>query len=120
MTSTVTAGAELEEARHLFALLRTAGGAVPDPALRARIADLAEQLVAALRDPADAGDTTLSAREIDVLAHAAVGRRNSEIAECLALTGETVKSYLRSAMTKLGVHSRHAAVDSARRAGVIP
>lgn len=120
MTSTATVGAELEEARHLFALLRTATGAVPDPALRARIAGLADRLVAALRDPAEADDTTLSAREIDVLAHAAVGRRNREIAECLALTGETVKSYLRSAMTKLGVHSRHAAVDSARRAGVIP
>jgi DNA-binding CsgD family transcriptional regulator len=117
---TSTAGAELEEARHLFAVLRTASGAVPDPALRARIADLADRLVGTLRDPAAAGATTLSAREIDVLAHAAVGRRNSEIADCLALTAETVKSYLRSAMTKLGVHSRHAAVAGARRAGIIP
>jgi DNA-binding CsgD family transcriptional regulator len=117
---TSTIGAELEEARHLFALLRTASAAVPDPALRARMADLAEQLVVILRDPVEARETQLSTREIDVLAHAAVGRRNSEIAECLAVSGETVKSYLRSAMTKLGVHSRHAAVDSARRAGIIP
>ena len=36
------------------------------------------------------------------------------------LKPETVKSYLRSAATKLGSRSRHEAVSKARRAGLLP
>ncbi len=55
-----------------------------------------------------------------MLAEVARGLTNAEIAERLALRPETVKAYLRSAMRKLDVHSRHHAVAAARRAGLLP
>lgn len=57
---------------------------------------------------------------MDVLACVATGATNAVAAERLGLRPETVKSYLRSAMRKLGVHSRLQAVVAARRAGVLP
>jgi DNA-binding CsgD family transcriptional regulator len=62
----------------------------------------------------------LSSREIDVLAHTGLGLRNGETAELLGLSAETVKSYLRSAMTKLDAHSRQEAVRRSRELGVLP
>jgi DNA-binding CsgD family transcriptional regulator len=112
--------AGLEEARHLFALLRTASCTTTDEPARSRFDELAERLADTLRGPVVTTTARLTAREVDVLAHAALGRRNSEIAQHLAISSETVKSYLRSAMTKLDAHSRHGAVESARRARAIP
>ncbi|WP_039738412.1 helix-turn-helix domain-containing protein, partial [Saccharomonospora halophila] len=73
-------------------------------------------------DRDDSPDTAeaLAPRERDVLAEVARGLTNAEIAERLALRPETVKAYLRSAMRKLDVHSRHHAVAAARRAGLLP
>ena len=62
----------------------------------------------------------LSPREIDVLACAALGDTNAEIAATLALKEVTVKSYLQAAMAKLDASTRHAAVAKARRAGLLP
>jgi DNA-binding NarL/FixJ family response regulator len=62
----------------------------------------------------------LSPREVDVLACAALGATNSEIAAELALRETTVKSYLGAAMSKLDASTRHAAVAKARRAGLLP
>jgi DNA-binding CsgD family transcriptional regulator len=62
----------------------------------------------------------LSAREVDVLAQAALGCSNREIATRLSLRPETVKSYLGSAMTKLDAHTRLEAVVHARRLGLLP
>ena len=42
------------------------------------------------------------------------------IAERLSVKPETVKSYLRSAMSKLDAHSRREAVVAARRLGLLP
>jgi len=88
------------------------------------MAELAELLVRVVSGPLAAsvppGARELTAREIDVLAHAAIGATNSEIAEQLGVSGETVKSYLRSAMGKLRARSRHGAVVHARAAGAIP
>jgi DNA-binding CsgD family transcriptional regulator len=111
--------ADREEVRRMFARLRRA--AAQEPALHGRLARLQVRLVeiAAPGAPAE-GASTLSAREIDVLAHIALGLRNGETAELLGVSAETVKSYLRSAMTKLDVHSRHHAVVRARECRAIP
>ena len=45
---------------------------------------------------------------------------NAMVAERLGLRPETVKAYLRSAMRKLGAHTRGEAVSAARRAGLLP
>lgn len=61
----------------------------------------------------------LSPRELDTLRLAACGATNLEIAGELGLSTETIKAYLRSAMRKLGVHNRTAAVHAARACGVL-
>lgn len=67
-----------------------------------------------------AGRARLAPREVDVIACVASGATNAAAAERLGLRPETVKSYLRSAMRKLGAHTRLEAVVSARRAGLLP
>ncbi|MER6875782.1 helix-turn-helix transcriptional regulator, partial [Amycolatopsis sp. NPDC000673] len=59
-------------------------------------------------------------RELDVLAGAAAGQTNADIAEALGLGAETVKSYLRNAMRKLDAKTRLQAVNAARRANLLP
>lgn len=53
----------------------------------------------------------LSIREKQVVGLAAMGLTNCEIADRLFLAESTVKSHLSSSFSKLGVHSRHEAVD---------
>jgi LuxR family transcriptional regulator, regulator of acetate metabolism len=62
----------------------------------------------------------LAPREVDVIACVASGATNAVAGERLGLRPETVKSYLRSAMRKLGAHTRLEAVVAARRAGLLP
>jgi DNA-binding CsgD family transcriptional regulator len=50
----------------------------------------------------------------------AAGATNAVAAERLGLRAETVKGYLRSAMRRLGAHTRTEAVAAARRAGLLP
>ncbi|MFD6158686.1 LuxR C-terminal-related transcriptional regulator [Nocardia sp. NPDC060256] len=64
-------------------------------------------------------DTTLSAREIEVLRLVADGRSNREIAKELFLSETTVKSHLVHIYAKLGVRSRTSAVARAREQGAI-
>ncbi|MFF0297647.1 response regulator [Kitasatospora sp. NPDC004614] len=56
---------------------------------------------------------SLSRREYEVIRSAATGRTNPEIAEELGLTRNTVKTYLQTAMQKLGARNR---VEAIRRA----
>ncbi|MEU2253967.1 response regulator transcription factor [Nocardia xishanensis] len=65
-------------------------------------------------------DGPLSVRELDVLTLVSLGSTNAEVATELRLSPETVKSYLRSAMRKLGSRTRLQAVSTARRAGLLP
>ncbi|MGH3519396.1 MAG: response regulator [Haloechinothrix sp.] len=56
---------------------------------------------------------SLSRREYDVIRLAATGKTNPEIADQLGLARNTVKTYLQSAMHKLGARNR---VEAVRRA----
>lgn len=114
-----------EELRESFAELRSIGASVDDADLRARIAQVEQRLVMLAEDaaPTATGPIStvhLSRRETDVLACAALGATNAEIAGQLGLREGTVKAYLGTAMSKLDASTRHAAVAKARRAGLLP
>ncbi|AWB90988.1 helix-turn-helix transcriptional regulator [Aeromicrobium chenweiae] len=104
--------AELQRLREAYAQMRVIARETADPRTRERL----EALLA--RDVP--GEVTLTARQLDVVSLVAAGCRNSEIADRLGLGPETVKSYLRSAMARLGARSRHEAVAAARRHGLLP
>lgn len=109
---------EWEEVRLAHADLRTLAAETTDPALRDRLQRIADRLTGGATTPA--GPNPLSARECDVLAMVAVGCGNAEAARRLGLLPETVKSYLRNAMRKLGTHGRTETVVTARRLGFLP
>lgn len=108
-----------EEVRAAHAELRQLAAEVTDEALRQRVHDVCARLASSWA-PSDATVPTLSARELDVLSGIALGQTNAEVALRLGVRPETVKAYLRSAMRKLDVHSRLAAVVAARRFGLLP
>lgn len=104
---------ELQRLRDAFAELRVIARETSDPLTRQRM----EAVL--VRDDSAHG-VTLTSRQLDVVSLVAAGCRNAEIAERLGLSAETVKSYLRSAMARLGARSRHEAVLAARRNGLLP
>ena len=123
--SEVVAPPQREALRESFAELRSIAASVDDAEIRARIADVERRLVALAGDatPVTTGPVPtihLSPRETDVLACAALGSTNAEIAAQLGLREGTVKAYLGTAMSKLDASTRHAAVTRARRAGLLP
>ena len=61
----------------------------------------------------------LSPREHEVVQLIAEGLENKQIARELDLSEATIKSYLKSAFTRLGVSSRAEAVAVAMRSGMI-
>ncbi|MEV4336659.1 helix-turn-helix transcriptional regulator [Streptomyces sp. NPDC049590] len=109
-------GAAWEQVREAHAALRALAPRIPDPALRAELLAACGLLTA----PPRAGGVTLAPRELDVLSWVAAGATNAAVAERLGIGPETVKSYLRSAMRKLGARTRGEAVSAARRAGLLP
>ncbi|GIE93357.1 helix-turn-helix transcriptional regulator [Paractinoplanes rishiriensis] len=109
---------EWEEVRLAHADLRTLAAETTDPGLRERLERIAGRLTA--RHPGRAAGNPLSPRELDVLAMVAVGCGNAEAARRLGLLPETVKSYLRNAMRKLGTHGRMETIVTARRLGFLP
>ncbi|WSW90503.1 LuxR C-terminal-related transcriptional regulator [Streptomyces sp. NBC_00989] len=110
------ASAVWEQVREAHTALRALAPRIPDPALRAELLDACGLLTA----EAATGEVELAPRELDVLACVAAGATNAVAAERLGLRPETVKGYLRSAMRRLGAHTRGEAVVAARRAGVLP
>ncbi|MER7643746.1 MULTISPECIES: helix-turn-helix transcriptional regulator [unclassified Streptomyces] len=110
------ASAVWEQVREAHAALRALAPRIADPALRAELLDACGLLTA----EAATGEVGLTPRELDVLACVAAGATNAVAAERLGLRAETVKGYLRSAMRRLGAHTRGEAVVAARRAGVLP
>jgi DNA-binding CsgD family transcriptional regulator/PAS domain-containing protein len=61
----------------------------------------------------------LTARELEILRHAADGERGPEIARRLVISPSTVKTHFENIYDKLGVSDRAAAVAQALRAGLI-
>ncbi|GAA4792701.1 GAF domain-containing protein [Corynebacterium canis] len=110
-------GAEWEQVRSTHSKLRMLANRVGDDDLRKELEDLCDQMVTPVRVKQT---TKLSARELDVLACVALGHTNVEAAEEMGIGAETVKSYLRSVMRKLGAHTRYEAVNAARRIGALP
>ncbi|WP_282695291.1 helix-turn-helix transcriptional regulator [Streptomyces sp. CC208A] len=116
-------GPSWEEVRHAHGELRALAPQIADPELRTRLLTVCGRLEAASGPPPDAAPlpgVALTPRETDVLASVASGATNAAAAQRLGLRPETVKGYLRSAMRKLGAHTRLEAVVAARRAGVLP
>lgn len=116
------AGPEWEQVRQAHAELRGLLRRIDDPELRDRLDAVADRLAGAVNRPGGGATvpSTLSPRETDVLACVALGCTNADVADQLGLRPETVKSYLRSAMRKLGAHTRLEVVVAARRAGLLP
>ncbi|MEV6418486.1 helix-turn-helix transcriptional regulator [Streptomyces sp. NPDC051662] len=118
-----------EEVRAAHGELRALAPRVVDVELRAELLGVCGRLAGA-SDPrgasAPAGTAprqapvALAPREVDVLTCVASGATNATAAELLGLRPETVKGYLRSAMRKLGTHTRLESVVAARRAGLLP
>lgn len=114
-----------EEVREAHAELRTLAARIPDAHLRQELLTACARLASAAAVPPaapalPAAPAHLTPRELDVLSSVASGATNSTAAARLRLRPETVKSYLRSAMRKLGAHTRLEAVVAARRAGLLP
>ena len=110
-------GAEWEQVRATHSKLRMLANRVDDETLRKELEQLCDQMVSPVRVKQT---TKLSARELDVLSCVALGHTNVEAAEEMGIGPETVKSYLRSVMRKLGAHTRYEAVNAARRIGALP
>ncbi|MFJ2720552.1 response regulator transcription factor [Streptomyces sp. NPDC087437] len=110
-------GVAWEQVREAHAALRALAPRISDPGLRAELLDACGLLTTAA---APVAGVSLAPREIDVLTCVAAGATNAAAATRLGLSPETVKSYLRAAMRKLGAHTRGEAVATARRAGVLP
>ncbi|MFI6285146.1 response regulator transcription factor [Streptomyces sp. NPDC051018] len=110
-----------EEVREAHGELRALAPQISDPVLRETLLSVCGRLAAAgAEPPPDVRPITLAPRELDVLSCVAAGSTNAAAAERLGLRPETVKGYLRSAMRKLGAHTRLEAVVAARRSGLLP
>lgn len=68
-----------------------------------------------VRNMVTAANNPLTDREMSVLNQAAVGASNKKIAANLYLSDGTVRNYLSSIFSKLGVHSRIEAVNLAKQ-----
>ncbi|MFE2298501.1 LuxR C-terminal-related transcriptional regulator [Streptomyces sp. NPDC059445] len=116
-----TGDAAWEEVREAHGALRALAPRIADPGLRAELLSVCGRLAdAAAPSEGVVHEVVLAPREVDVLACVAAGATNAAAAERLGLRPETVKGYLRSAMRRLGAHTRLEAVVTARRAGVLP
>lgn len=118
-----TAPGAWEDVREAHRELRALTPRVADPALRDLLVAVCGRLASASgarATPAAAREVRLAPREVDVVACVAAGATNAAAARQLGLRPETVKGYLRSAMRRLGAHTRVEAVVAARRAGLLP
>ncbi|AZG47269.1 helix-turn-helix transcriptional regulator [Gordonia insulae] len=101
-----------------YGKLRVLGRSVDDDVLAAELHRISETLVDSGSVPGPS--VSLTRREEDVLALAALGHSNARIAEDLGIGVQTAKGYMRDAMGKLGASTRIEAVVLARRAGLLP
>jgi len=66
-----------------------------------------------------ASDTTLTAREIEVLQLIATGNPNKLVADKLSVTEDTIKMHVKSILSKLGANDRTHAVTIALKRGIM-
>jgi len=67
----------------------------------------------------ESAESALSERELDILRLARRGLPNPQIAQSLHISAGTVRNHLSAIYRKLGVHSRHEAVQIAAEKGLI-
>lgn len=77
----------------------------------------AEQLTRKTKTPAR--ETSLSARELEILGLLAKGQSSKKMAEKLSISPTTVNNHVQHVLKKLNAHSRLEAVRRAERAGLI-
>ena len=90
-----------------------AGETVPATAGSTSTGDANQQLARKLRQWA------LTRREYDILRRISMGETNPEIAEALGLTRNTVKTYVQSALNKLGARNRIEALNRLHEGGLL-
>lgn len=95
----------LADLRELHAELRAIAAATGEPSVQERLHGLCLRLTGEGPPAVPPPAVKLSPREIDVLAQVAVGCGNAEVARRLSIRLDTVKSYLKSAMSKLDCHN---------------
>lgn len=112
------AGQPADDPQDLARELRQVAALTTDPETRARLEAVLARLpgVPAARP---AGPNPLARREVEVLRLAEEGATNVEIADALGLVESTVKSYMKSAMGKLGAENRVKAARAARTQGLL-
>jgi DNA-binding NarL/FixJ family response regulator len=93
-----------------------AGAALLAPEVTRR---LVGKYAARIRPAEDTPDDALTPRELEVLRLIAGGLSNSEIAEALVISQETVKTYVSRILTKLDLRDRVQAVVYAFRRGLV-
>jgi DNA-binding NarL/FixJ family response regulator len=81
-------------------------------------ADVATQLITAIRAQRRPGEPTLTAREREVWRAIAQGLSNAAIARALFLSEHTVKFHVHNLLRKLGVRTRAEAICAAHRRGM--
>ncbi|MFI5586455.1 response regulator [Amycolatopsis sp. NPDC051758] len=94
-----------------------AGAALLDPEVTRQLVGKYAARIRPVDD--DAGDITLTPRELEVLRLIADGFSNSEIAATLMISPETVKTFVSRMLTKLGLRDRVQAVIYAFRHGLV-
>jgi len=75
--------------------------------------------LARTKAPEHIGDPTLTRRELDILRELATGFSNSEIANHLVISENTVKYHVHSILGKLCLSDRREAAEYARKHGII-
>jgi DNA-binding NarL/FixJ family response regulator len=107
-------------AESLFEAVRViaAGDALLAPSVTKRLIGEFARLRPAIR-PAPAGLDELTPRETEVLRLIAEGLSNSEIAERLVVSEETVKTHVSRVLMKLGIRDRAQAVVVAYESGLV-
>jgi len=104
--------------RQALAIFEQLGAAPADEALRRRLRDAGERGIArGARASTQGHPAGLTRAEQQVLALLAQGLRNAEIAARIHRSVRTVDHHVAAVLAKLGVDSRQAAVQQARREG---
>lgn len=105
-------GFDVYSSARLLTQLETIAADSADPQTRRKL----ETLIESAARPASPR-IELTRRQLQVLALVELGFSNKDAAARLGLTTETVKTYLRAAMTRLGARTRYEAVIAARHGG---